>query len=768
MSFLSQNNAEFLSARLTQKGRKSIAQGDFQIKFFQVGDSEFDYTSPFNSLDGIGNNPQQNVLAPFDKDSQVKYPYLLDTNGTTTYGVPVMDSITETIKNGMGPAGFITEYKPYNSTECSGTTVECTSVRIPLSGTSTSFITGTTIQFTETLAYLDCDNGAITDINTNNLSRFNGCEYVTVVYNNQFVSEQQVVTGNSTSLIYKIISIDVVTGSTTTPACDTVITGQTTITIDRVVPNFTTLGGFAQVICNKCNIEHPLEPKVSPYCVSNQVDPKEQHDPWTLNVVWQEKPIGADVDGIDENVSGYTSSKHISTMEYLGYGISDGQVSNTGVTYSNSFDEPINVLPEEQKCIAVIHYSELGHIFQDPDRFFKYDDYIGSSTSNVKGVLVDDEVVTDVNFFNVYLPFIYYENSTGTTIGAEFKMDTTDYYIDSTFAGTPTNIRTKYIKYRYLIDETGEKVGKVFVDKKVIVFDDQELVALLDYRSNRRYTLPTPKAYHIPSDTPISDAIFSGSTAQTYWVTYMFEYSGDKSLNGLPCNNFSKVQINVVNGACDVTYPSNIALKWGGSTDHPNGVGSFQHLQTSFSGATQGFIADKLKVLIQETTTNDDLLPDPNLWTEIDITSRIPNHVANSLINPVNLRDFSFVITGSDVDNGSLFDLESYITNDSDYLGYTDSTTQPQFGDEQPFPGSVKLVRSTDIEEMRFLVNLPHTQFSSTQNPTFISSQKGLTTEKYVTEVVLLDKNKDVLVTAKTSSPIKRKGTQVISVKIDF
>jgi len=248
----------------------------------------------------------------------------------------------------------------------------------------------------------------------------------------------------------------------------------------------------------------------------------------------------------------------------------------------------------------------------------------------------------------------------------------------------------------------------------------------------------------------------------------MLEYSSDKSLNGLPCNNFSKVQINEVDGTCDVVYPSNIALKFGGSTDHPNGVGSFQHLQTSFSGATKGFIADKLKVLIQETTNNTDLLPDPNLWTEIDITSRIPNHVANSLINPTNLRDFSFVITGSDIDNGSLFDLESYITTDADYLGYAGSTTQPQFGDEQPFPGSIKLVRSTDIEEMRFLVNLPHTQFTNTQNPTYVTTQRGLPTEKFVTEVVLLDQNKDVLVTAKTSSPVKRKGTQVISVKIDF
>jgi hypothetical protein len=112
--------------------------------------------------------------------------------------------------------------------------------------------------------------------------------------------------------------------------------------------------------------------------------------------------------------------------------------------------------------------------------------------------------------------------------------------------------------------------------------------------------------------------------------------------------------------------------------------------------------------------------------------------------------------------------LESYITNDNDYLGYTGSTTQPQFGDEQPFPGSVKLVRSTDIEEMRFLVNLPHSQFTNTQNPTYSTQEKGIEKDKYVTEVVLLDQNKDALVTAKTSSPVKRKGTQVISVKIDF
>ena len=44
MSFLDKNNSEFVSARLTQEGRRAIANGDFKIDYFSVGDSEFDYT----------------------------------------------------------------------------------------------------------------------------------------------------------------------------------------------------------------------------------------------------------------------------------------------------------------------------------------------------------------------------------------------------------------------------------------------------------------------------------------------------------------------------------------------------------------------------------------------------------------------------------------------------------------------------------------------------------------------------------------------------
>lgn len=835
MSFLSRKNSEFLSARLTQKGRKSIAQGDFQIKFFQVGDSEFDYTSPFNLMDGVQTNPNQVVLSPFDKDSQVKYPYLLDSAAeSTTYGVPIMDSITETIRNGMGPAGFVSEHLDYDSTNCSGTTIECPSVRIPFSGTTQSgtYMSGNTISFRQTFSYSNC-NGTHDPYDIEQLNSFNNNEFITVVFNNQFLSEEQVVTGNSTSLIYRVLNVSVVTGTTSSPSCETVVTGQTTLTLDRHLPNFTTIPGYAQVVKNKCKIEHPLSGETATVCVSNQVDPSEQHDPWTLNVVWKEKPIGSDVDGVDESITGYTSSKHISTMEYLGYGSSGGQVMNCtkytitnstttqitvgyyncnnslvevtipvsqssdvygkqnqrstfiasgltvisennddgykGTEYKNSFGDPITVSPEQQRCIAIVHYSELGHIYDDPDRFFKYDDYIGSSTT--EGVLVDEELVTDVDFFNVYIPFIYHESNTGTTMGALFTMDTStdgEKTIDSSVAGTPGDIRTGFIRYRDLLDESGEVVGRVFMDKKIIVFHNQELVASLDYRSNRRYTLPTPKVYYIPSDivTVLFDnegSAFSGTIAQTYWVTYMLGYTGDSQLNGLPCNNFTKVQVNTLTGECNIDYPANIALKWGEN--------AFRHMSYSedsnfISGATRGYIADRLYVLVQETTNETELLPDPTQWTLIDITDKIPGTNTNS-INPENLRNRTFTITGAEIEEGLPFDLEDYLKNnssDTDYLGNTEvePSSLPQFGDEQPFPGHVKLVRCTDIEEMRFLVNLPHSQWTTTQNPTYDSGTK------YVTEVALLNQNKETLVTAKTSTPVKRVGTQVISVKIDF
>jgi hypothetical protein len=123
MSFLNSANSDFLSARITKRGRRSIAEGNFVIKYFQVGDSEFDYN--FSGFTGQGSVPHQRVLSPMDGDQHVKYPYLVTSGETINFGNAIAQPLTETIKNPMGPAGFVSNYKEYDAEECTGTTVEC-------------------------------------------------------------------------------------------------------------------------------------------------------------------------------------------------------------------------------------------------------------------------------------------------------------------------------------------------------------------------------------------------------------------------------------------------------------------------------------------------------------------------------------------------------------------------------------------------------------------------------------------------------------------
>jgi len=553
---------------------------------------------------------------------------------------------------------------------------------------------------------------------------FNDCEYITIVFDS---FSTKTITGQTNSLIYKVLSVS-----------------ENTLTLDRNVPNLTSLTGSAQVVCNKCLIETPTQD------IFNPIDYTGQLNSWTLNTVWTEKPIGGDYNGADENLSGYTSNQYVSIKNLLGY-TKTGQTFNnltggtiTGTTFKNSFDELIQVLPSEQRCIAIVHYSELGDIVVDPERFFKYDDYIssltgktGESISLFNGLDSEnrDYNKSDSEYFEVYIPFIYYHRNTGTTLGALFTMDTTDFYINSTI-----NSRNQ-LKFRYLLDEQKNQVGKVFVNNKIVVFDDQELVAMLDYRSNRRYTLPSPKLGLSSSDGIASHSMLS-TTGDTAWVTYMFENTSGNTLNSFPCNYFNKISGNGT--------PSQIMFKFSGN--------SFSNMATTLSGVKDGYVADKFYALVQTGTT-----PTPNLWKKIDITSQIPGYTSG-YINPTSLTGISFTISYSGYTGATAFDFEDHMSGvTSDYLwNTTGSTTQPQFGDEQPFPGSVRLVRASDIEEMNMLINLPSTQFTTTQNPTYISG------DKYITEVALLDSNKEPLVVSKTPTPIKRTGTQVFAIKLDF
>jgi hypothetical protein len=531
MSFLNTNYSATVAARLTQKGRNSIAKGDFLISYFAIGDSEYNYSG----------TTSQGVFAPLDKDTHVKYPLKYtndDLVDTTVYGIPVDDYIKTTCSNVMPADGE-----------------------------------------------------------------------------------------------------------------------------------------------------------------------------WTLNVVWDKKPIGLGPN--DRNLTGYQSNIYTGTKEFLGYTSSDGQTSNTGTTIVNTMGESVIVKPEEQKCVALIHFSKNG-IMNDPYRFFKYDDYISTSTN-----VTSPNSVSDKEYFELTIPSIYYHRNHSATAGATFYMgDTTKQII--------SNYNSKQIlDYRDLIDENDNRVGKIFHNNKTIVIDDEELVAVLDGKSERNYTLTAPKVSSvITNDSPIEDF----TTGTTLWVTYML---ANNTTGGLPCNYVSKVT--------GTTNPINVTVKFDDN--------EFTNLNTQYT-------ANKFYILFQFTTDENGVSKPPasgSQWLMLDYTSAAGTSLGNLKTG------HTFTINEIDINSATTFTLSTY-TGENYAL-----TSGPYFGDEATHPGTVSVVRSTDIEEMKFLVNLPSGKFTDSQNPTYASGNAR------ITEVALLNSNKEALVMGKLATPLERNGgAQVISIKLDF
>jgi hypothetical protein len=407
---------------------------------------------------------------------------------------------------------------------------------------------------------------------------------------------------------------------------------------------------------------------------------------WTLSTVWDKNPIGL--------ANSYTTNAYVGVKNLLGYSSSSGQTYNTGTTIYDTTGTAVSISPEEQKAIAILHYTQSGTT-GDPYRFFKYDDYI----------CVDN--TTGQTSFNVTLSSIMYHRSSLGTSGATFTMGTVDKKMVS-------NYNSRYeLPYRDLVDSQSNRVGKIFHNQKLVVFDDEEIVVALDTSSSRNYTLTAPKVSTlVTTNYPIT----SLTTGKTMWVTYKF--SGGTVSDDLPCNYFMKVT-GLTNGDENVTVKFN--------------SGGFKHLNS-------GYTATQFHILYQ--LTNNGVQPTPNSWKIRDYTGEL------SSINDLKT-GFTFTINQT-----KFADTTTYSSSLSGF-GVDRALSGATIG------GTVALVRASDIEEMVFKLNLPDGKFTTSQNPTFTGTSK-------ITEVALLNTNKEVLAMGKLATPLTRSGNQVIEVKIDF
>jgi hypothetical protein len=705
MSFLDTNISEFISSRITQKGRNAIAKGKFDITYYVIGDSEYDYSNPFSGMTGTPNTvPNQNIFAPLDKDTNVKYPIKYNESGTI-YGTPISFNQNVIIRNSIGPAGFVSEYKQTGTTISSGST--------------------------NTFNVAGINGGTTLQVSKPTGMTYDNCQYITLTLNSLSGASNNRISSNINSFVYKIMGVSGATSGTTQ-----------IITVDRTLPvlSFLPVGISGNVICNKCEVEYPPS-DIDNVCLPFPPNNNDQHNPWTLNIIYGKKPIGlsGETGNSDlRSLSGYTSNKYIGVKEYLGYN-STGQtfLNSTGGTitvptsYKNSYNEEIEIVSTKQRSIAIVHFSEIGDIVNDPDRFFRYDDYI-SHTGNSTNFVAKDSVgndISDKDYFQVYIPFLLYHRNTGTTYGAVFSMGSEDKYLISKITNSTIT------KYRDLNDEKGNKVGKVFVNKKIVVFDDPEIVACLDYKSNRKHTLPAPKVFVTP--TTGTTSLLSTETTKLY-LTYYFNITGQTRLNSVPCSYISETT--------GTTNGSDVSFSFGNE---------FNYMVASLGDYYKGFTGNEFFILAQTGTTSGSL--NNSNWKKINFTNEV---TVPSVITPSSLTGKTFTLTHQKYTGGTSFDLTSHYSGHN--MTFT-GNTGPYFGDEQPFPGSIKVVRASDIEEMNFMINLPPNTFSKSQNPTFVSGNNPK-----ITEIALLNSNKETMVMAKTSKPITRSGTQVFSIKLDF
>jgi hypothetical protein len=284
------------------------------------------------------------------------------------------------------------------------------------------------------------------------------------------------------------------------------------------------------------------------------------------------------------------------------------------------------------------------------------------------------------------------------------------------------------INYKDLVDGTGttaNRVGKLFYNHKTIVFDDEEIVASLDVNSKRNYTLPAPKVSSVVTNSPLTNL----TTGATMWVTYMMSNTTNSALNGLPCNYFMKVS--------GQTIPHSVSVKFNSN---------------DFTNLNNGYTADKFYILAQITPNGNK--PESHSWRIMDFTTDNGTSFTNHLST-----GYTYTINQGNYAASSGFTLSDYVTG----TDYTSTSVSPQlyFGNKRTFPGNVSVVRATDIAEMSFDANLPTGKFATSQNPTKSGNPR-------ITEVALLNSNKEALAFGKLAAPLERIGNQVISIKIDF
>jgi hypothetical protein len=817
MSYILKNTSGLINTLLTDTARKKISQGKFNISYFQIGDSEVSYNTLPNTYDQTTTNvlypqfnAQNNTGVPESNKQNVKYPYYVDAGSLNTYGVPFMASVASPVYNRAAIRGFFTGDFTSSTISWSALTNSQYAINANYVVSMNSLSCKDYIDISLSTCYTDpvreprAGDFITIYYDSNGLNNCT-CVYPTpsptpsptatpdntptptpsptpTIGSNPCATPSPSQTPSSTPCLTPSLSPqcplpDPAVCTISIESCYQILTYRITsvcgsrINLDRQTPDFSGFSGYARVIIypgSMNEIYDSFTPRrhwndnvinFESVCGLDQFEVKI----WNMNIPWSENPAGLDT-GTYLGYDSFGSRTYLGSKEYFGYSSKKGQtfvngISSTATTattdtyYYNSLGDIIYVQPEEQKAIAIIHYTNntIDLFYGEKFALEPYDDTANDTTGQARN-------------FRIHIPWLMWHKNPNCCNGETFYVDPPNFenlnlfeinYIQS---NKNLDMNSPGIRYYNLwdthanIDGYPSRVGKVFPDYKIIIIDDEEIIAAMSYKSNRNWTLPAPRVSLITPNTCGTDnnstvGMLSG-TNQTLYVSYLLS-DPNFCINNLHCNYYPYIVGPNLN--CNQVDPQNVAVRFGSEFSCLNKP------CPAVCGIDEGYYASKFEIICQLVENGE--RPQSDEWRIIDFTEQISASTINGYITQSGLTGSTFVITLEDYNSAPIYDLSNYVSAVT--IGSSGQTLN--FGDEYYFYGDVETDIESTIYEMKYKINLSQSEFTYSSNPSWTPG-----TPSYITEIALYDSDKDLMVISKLQSPVQRQFVQQFLVKFDF
>lgn len=716
MSYIIKSTNPFVSIKLTELGRQSLAKGQLNFASWAIGDSEINYDREA-IVDANQTNPvlsgSSKVLRPFDRQPDIKSFITTSAGDHLTALNPSNINVIKAIVNNQAETrGFFT------GTSSVYTTLSGNTYMRGYTNPLNSSITGGTVLIISSAITVNVGDFIRLKLTNNTVTGATALENANPLPN----------------LWYKVQA----TGATS---------GGTAVTVDRNLPNnssqntsnsyvFVYRGGevadafgydTATAYWDSGTLSFDSATNIT--CGDVKV--------WNMNNVWCENLAGItglSTTALFEDFTKFGSYDYLGTKNpYLEYVCT----SNDTATATECNGPGFSYADTVSKSISILHYTN-------------------NTISNLYGEYFYIDVANN-KVVNITLPDLMYHRrgfstASGTTMGMSFIS-----------SGNTQLLGTSNIEFLDLYEDptligslTPQIVGKVFPQLKLVVIDNDEIVAATSYKANRNWTLPALSAFLTAPSGGTTTGILNVN--QTIYLTYQLDNtSGSGLTTSLPCQSYIKVT-NSSSSSKDISFKI-------------NDVDLLPYMRKIESVGYDGlgFFARQFK-LVYQIVDDQNQRPDAGSWKVYDFTSTSLTTTAGQTIDPKKLENQTpsangFVLSSAINSAATTFDITVPMT-----MAPNSNSNILQFGDERFFYGNLDTFIGATIYKTLFDIRVNSAQYSLTTNPTRSKQPSTNPPDIKVTEAAIYDSSNNLVVIGKLSMPVPLSvgNTIMLELSLDF